>query len=612
MLTIVPRISDHTASYRPEVDGLRAIAVVPVLFFHAEVPGFQGGFVGVDIFFVISGYLITRLLLQEMAADRFSFWSFWIRRIRRILPLLLVVTLCTIPLAWMLMSPDGLQNFGQSVVATILSANNILLYLTSGYWQIETAFKPLVHTWSLGVEEQFYLFFPAFLLILWHLPRAVSFTLAILLIGLSLAIAEYWSRTAPEAAFYLLPTRLWELGAGALAALWMSRQESRGNTPPRNASILAIIGLALILLAVVGFGQQTRHPSLLTLIPVCGAVLLILFARPDHVVGRLLASPVFVGIGLLSYGIYLWHQPLISFGRLASSVPLSPAMLVVLALLSIPLAWTSFHLVEQPCRNRRQVGTAKLLSGIIAASVLLGTAGYLLHARGGVPERFFATRSAEMTGTAFASYNDAVRKLQADAFPADSQRNLLVIGNSYARDFVNMVLDTELLDGFEVVYREDMGGCLASNIIPGSTQYLLLRSATMVVFGSPHPKNICPDQDAHLLRQIGVEKVFFLGNKQFGYNPDAFLRLPVDQRKDVRTEPLPEALAFHADLQRMIPGEYFVDLFALIRDEQGKVLVFDETGLLLAGDRSHLTRPGAQFFGKRLAASGIFETQDGP
>ena len=612
MLTIFPRTSDHAVSYRPEIDGLRAIAVIPVLLFHAEMPGFQGGFVGVDIFFVISGYLITRLLLQEMEEDRFSFSAFWIRRIRRILPLLLLVTFCTIPLAWLLMSPDGLQNFGQSVVATVLSANNILLYLTSGYWQIETAFKPLVHTWSLGVEEQFYIFFPAIALLLWRIPRAVSFILAALLMVVSLALAEYWSGTSPEAAFYLLPTRLWELGGGALAALWMSRQAHGHNASTKYASILATIGLLLILFSVAGFGPQTRHPSLLTLVPVCGAVLLILFARPDRAVGRLLASPALVGIGLLSYGIYLWHQPIISFGRLASSVPLSPAMLVVLALLSIPLAWISFHLVEQPCRNKRQVGTTQLLSGVVAASVLLGTAGYLLHARGGVPERFFAVRSTEMTGAAFASYNDAVRKLQFDAFPANSQKKLLVMGNSYARDFVNMVLDTELLDGFEVIYREDMGGCLDSSINPDSVQYNLLRSATMVVFGSPDPKNICPDKDIHLLRQIGVEKIFYLGNKQFGYNPDAFLRLPVDKRKDVRTEPLPEASAFNADLQRMIPGEYFVDLFALIRDEQGKVLIFDETGLLLAGDRSHLTRPGAQFFGKRLAASGIFGTQDGP
>lgn len=612
MLTIFPRASDHAASYRPEIDGLRAIAVIPVLLFHAEMPGFQGGFIGVDIFFVISGYLITRFLLQEMEEDRFSLSVFWIRRIRRILPLLFLVTLCTIPLAWLLMSPDSLQNFGQSVVATGLSANNILLYLTSGYWQIETAFKPLVHTWSLGVEEQFYIFFPAILLLLWRLPRAVSFTLAALLMVVSLALAEYWSKTSPEAAFYLLPTRLWELGGGGLAALWMARQAHGQNTSTKYASILATIGLALILLAVAGFDPQTRHPSLLTLIPVFGAVLIILFARPDRAVGRLLASPAFVGIGLLSYGIYLWHQPLISFARLASSVPLSPAMLVALALLSIPLAWISFHLVEQPFRNKLQVGTTQLLSGVIAASVLLGTVGYILHARGGVPERFFAFRSTEMTGAAFASYNDAVRKLLADAFPANSQRKLLVMGNSYARDFVNMVLDTELLDGFEVIYREDMGGCLDSSITPDSTQDQLLRSATMVVFGSPDPKDICPDQDIRLLRQIGVEKIFYLGNKQFGYNPDAFLRLPVDQRKDVRTEPLPEALAFNADLQRMIPEEYFVNLLALIRDEQGKVLIFDETGLLLAGDRSHLTRPGAQFFGKRLAASGIFEMQDGP
>lgn len=610
MASLIPRAAGHAADYRPEIDGLRALAVLPVLLFHAEVPGFQGGFVGVDVFFVVSGYLITRLILQDLAAGRFSLWSFWTRRIRRILPLLLLVTLCTLPPAWMLMSPDGLQNFGQSVVATALSANNILLYLTNGYWQIETGFKPLVHTWSLGVEEQFYLFFPPAALLLWRLPGAVALGLAGIAVVASLFLAEHWSQTAPEAAFYLLPSRLWELGAGALAALWMARETLRGAGSRGDQPILALIGLALIVVAMLTFGPQTRHPSLYTLLPVGGSVLFITFARPDRAVGHLMAAPLVVGLGLLSYGIYLWHQPLIAFGRLASPDPLSPALLAGLAFLSVPLAWLSFHLVEQPCRNRRRLGLAPLLAGVGMASSALAVAGYLLHAHGGMPGRFFSARGDEMTGSAFAGYNDAVRKQQDDAFPAPPGKTLLVIGNSYARDFVNMVSESALFDGFAVVYREDIGNCLATTVTPGSVQDGLLRSATVIVFGSPAPQAICPEQDLALLQQAGVGQVFYLGNKQFGYNPDAFLRLPEDQRPQVRTAPLPEARTLNAALRATIPPDHFVDLFALIEDDQGKVPVFDDAGLLLAGDRSHLTRPGAQFFGRGLVASGTFDTKE--
>ena len=227
------------ASYRPDIDGLRALAVVPVLLFHAEVPGFSGGFVGVDIFFVISGYLITRIILRDISLQRFSMLSFIERRVRRILPALYLVMIACIPAAWFLMLADDFENFGQSTLATVVSANNVLIWLTSSYWGIASDFKPLLHTWSLGVEEQFYLGYPLLLLMLSRFRRsATAWVMAIVWIA-SIISAQVLLDRAPSAVFLLLPFRMFELLTGALLAWWETRRPgSEGRAIPRGASWL--------------------------------------------------------------------------------------------------------------------------------------------------------------------------------------------------------------------------------------------------------------------------------------------------------------------------------------------------------------------------------------
>ena len=195
--------------YRAEIDGLRALAVVPVILFHAGFEFFSGGFVGVDVFFVISGYLITTILIEDIDNERFSIVNFYERRARRILPALFFVMLACIPFAWMWMLPDPLENFGQSLVAATLSANNVLLYLTTGYWDLASEFKPLLHTWSLGVEEQYYVLFPLLLLLTWRFGKGIVLLTVIVIASVSLGLSEWLSRENPEAAFFLIHTRAW-------------------------------------------------------------------------------------------------------------------------------------------------------------------------------------------------------------------------------------------------------------------------------------------------------------------------------------------------------------------------------------------------------------------
>ena len=248
------------------------MAVLPVILFHAGFEWFSGGFVGVDVFFVISGYLITTILIEDLENDRFSLVNFYERRARRILPALFFVMLMCIPFAWMWMLPDPLENFGQSLVATSLSANNVLLYLTSGYWDLASEFKPLLHTWSLGVEEQYYVIFPLLILLTWRFGKGIVLLLIIVIAGVSLALSEWLSHENSEAVFFLIHTRAWELLAGSISAFVVQRRGIQKN------NLLALIGLAAIIFSVFFFDKTTSFHSIYMLVPVLGVVLLVLYA----------------------------------------------------------------------------------------------------------------------------------------------------------------------------------------------------------------------------------------------------------------------------------------------------------------------------------------------
>lgn len=250
--------------YRPEIDGLRALAVVSVVLFHAEVPGFPGGFIGVDVFFVISGYLMSALVIEELEAGRFNLLGFFERRARRILPMLLLVTIVCIPIAFLTMLPDPLENFGQSVVASILFSNNILLNVTAGYWELAAEFKPLLHTWSLAIEEQFYILFPLLCILLFRLGGALlKLSLAVLAI-LSLGAYLDLQRTSPDSAFYLLHTRTWELLAGVLLRLFTK------NNRLSAQGLLAAIGMVILGLPLILVELQMIRVSVATCMAVAG------------------------------------------------------------------------------------------------------------------------------------------------------------------------------------------------------------------------------------------------------------------------------------------------------------------------------------------------------
>lgn len=379
--------------YRPEIDGLRAIAVLCVVIYHARFSVgdsilFSGGYLGVDIFFVISGFLITSIILKSLSQNQFSFSDFYERRARRILPALFIVITCSVPFAWWLMLPEAMLQYAGSVLASLFFSSNIWFFFEDSYTADPSLYKPFLHTWSLSVEEQFYLFFPILLLITWRFSQYKNLVIYVTLLILSLGLAEWSSTHYIDGNFYLLPTRMWELIGGALLALSVNSKIISGitNLTDRQNSVLLLIASVILIAPIVLFTEKTRHPSLLTVAPVLGTMILILCARPSNLITRVLANAFFVNIGKWSYSLYLWHFPIFAFARIHNE-SISDLKKVFFILVSILLSAISYRLIEQPFRNSKQLKTSLFIKIILAWFIALCLIFGWIYTSKGVPER---------------------------------------------------------------------------------------------------------------------------------------------------------------------------------------------------------------------------------
>jgi peptidoglycan/LPS O-acetylase OafA/YrhL len=351
--------------YRPEIDGLRAVAVVPVLIFHGGL-GFRGGFVGVDVFFVISGYLITSIMYREVEERKFSLARFYERRLRRIAPALVCVCLACLPFAWAWMLPYELRDFGRSLYQVNLFVSNFYFWTKTGYFDASNDLKPLLHTWSLGVEEQFYILFPVVLMALRRFRRQFVLAAILLLSATSFLATQLVPLFDPAANFYLLPTRFWELGVGASISM-----ANVGGEKARYGGLAAACGLAMIVLSCFFVEGGPSYPGWQTLPVVAGTALVLLFSSSENLAGRLLSARALVFVGLISYSLYLWHQPVLAFARLRLFTnDLSASTSALLLCLTVLLAVASYYLVERPFRDRNRVGTKSFftLAGVAAAA----------------------------------------------------------------------------------------------------------------------------------------------------------------------------------------------------------------------------------------------------
>jgi peptidoglycan/LPS O-acetylase OafA/YrhL len=451
--------------YRPDIDGLRALAVIPVVLYHTRFTLFRGGFVGVDIFFVISGYLITFIIHEEIKENRFTVTGFYERRVRRIFPALFTVVFFSSTVAALIMLPQGFENFGQSVVAATLFVANIYFLTESDYFGPAADTQPLLHTWSLSVEEQFYVIFPLLLLLIHRYCKGNwrPILLPAALISLLFSISGVYF--FPSATFYLLPTRGWELLLGSFLALGLFPKLE--GQQARN--ITSLIGLCLILWAIFFFTRLTPFPGWHALIPCVGAALIIYSGTGGtSLAGRLLSYRLFVFVGLISYSLYLWHWPLMVFEKQLFSEQYARYSGVAVVVLSCMLAVLSWRYVERPFRKKGTVKQRRKLFAVAAGIMTVSVAfGYGVDVSQGWPARFAGKLIAlncdlktYNLGTCFLREDQPVTDWQGKKCFLQSGKatTALLWGDSFAAHYVPGIKDNlNLIDSNILQYTA--GGC---------------------------------------------------------------------------------------------------------------------------------------------------------
>jgi peptidoglycan/LPS O-acetylase OafA/YrhL len=453
------------SEHRPDIDGLRAVAILSVLVFHVSSAALPGGFVGVDIFFVISGFLISGIIFRSLARNSFSYVDFYVRRIKRIFPALLLV-LCTVWFAgWAMLFSDEFEQLGKHVAAGAAFVSNVALWKESGYFDAAAYSKPLLHLWSLGIEEQFYILWPVIAALAWRLRIKLLYVVATLTAA-SFALNVARVGAHESATFYLPVTRAWELGVGALLAHWTvfeSKQLAAFVAPRRNA--IAGAGALFILAALLVIDQHKLFPGWWAVLPTVGAALLIAAGPPAWFNRFVLGNRAMVFVGLISYPLYLWHWPILSFVRVVGGAEPSSAVKAAAVAATFVLAWLTFECIEKPIRySKRGLAPATALLGSVAA---IGAVGFLSFAATLLPrsanyglEKVVAAASAR---TPFPGPRlKALDRTESPLYEQGEQATkILMLGDSYIEQYyprIDRLLTSEPSAARTVVFAAN-GGC---------------------------------------------------------------------------------------------------------------------------------------------------------
>ncbi len=446
-------------NYRADIDGIRAIAVLAVVFYHLDIKLFSGGFVGVDIFFVISGFLITAIIVREIAENEFSLLKFYDRRIRRIFPALFTVLLGTLIAGALIFSAKEFKEFGNSLIATTLFVSNIFFWSQAGYFDVPSALKPLLHTWSLAVEEQYYIFFP---LLLVFLMRFLRSSLKFILLGIavaSFAFSVYSLSYDVNSTFYLVHTRIWELLIGSLFAIRLIPVVS--NLFLRN--VLGVVGLTMLSLPIFFYTNDTPFPGAAALLPTLGTALIIysgIESESQTFVAKLLSFQPVVFVGKISYSLYLWHWPVIVFAKYYLILELKTWETAAVLLLAFILATLSWLFVEAPFRHGTTFEKRKVFASAAVAMILMGAFGAVIYLNNGFPKRF-STLDKTASEKPQKSCNPSMLDNQNYVLRActlgkrTGEPSFLLVGDSHARAIAPSVQASALRAGVTgiVVYR---------------------------------------------------------------------------------------------------------------------------------------------------------------
>ena len=564
-------------TYRKDIDGLRAIAILAVICFHYG--WFPGGYLGVDVFIVISGYLITGIIYKETEASSFSLPRFYQRRIARIIPLLLFISLTVLVIGSVVMLPDDLENLCESVIATNLFSNNILqLITTRNYWDVVNDFKPLLHTWSLGLEEQYYLFFPFLFLLVGskRIKWVVPLLIIISIISLVLFLSGHFSH---EARYYLLPFRFFEFSAGGIGAIFFCNRLVKNNLTP--LLIIGLIALMQLPLKILPFSIGIPFAALL----IFGII--ISSGSASGLTKMILENKVAVFIGRISYSLFMWHQVILAFTRYFIVQHFSHAYTALMLLTTFLLSLFTYYFIEQPFRLKMKTNPIRVLLILTAAFLFITGAAAYVYLQAGVlrdvPELDISIADASLN--MHGQYNARVFKFDKP-FTDTGKIKVLVIGNSFARDWANVLLESRFNSQISLSYAENATTQKGLELRMIQSDY---------IFYSDNAKQSLFHQ---LARYSGLDtsKIYCVGLKNFGTSNGVFYNHKHDPAYCMQRAVVEKVYLDRNNLLKRQWGSRYINLLELVIDSNKTVPVFTTDCKFISQDCRHFTKAGAQYF----------------
>lgn len=563
--------------FRNDIQGLRALAVITVVFFH--LGNLPNGYLGVDVFFVISGFLITGILFRDFINDRYSIKEFYVKRIRRIIPLVLLINLLALILGYFFMLPDDYENLAQSVVATNFFSNNILQYITVGdYWDVINEYKPLMHTWSLGIEEQYYILFPLIFLFINKKKKSLVNLMLILTI---LSLFVFLITKNESSKFYLLPTRFFEISIGGIIALISS--DLKKNSLISNISLVI---LCMILFFDIGIGNDLN-----IIVTIISTASIILFNNENSVANRFLSCKPIVFIGTISFSFYMWHQLILSFYRYIYSTEITLIAGTLLILVTVCLSILSYYFVENYFRKSENISTQKLLILSIFLFFVTSTFSLYVYLKGGVVKDFpeLSLYSTNAVRKMNSQYNDRIYNYNK-AFSTTDKIKVLIIGDSFGRDWANVLLESKYKNDIEISY--------ISNPDEEKDVQTRLLDADALFFS--YLEGFTLDELRSFTKKYKISSRFYIvGTKNFGinngvvYNSDkndkyCFQRVNIEQ--------------YTLDLNNKMVETWatrYINVLALFSDRDNQVPVFTPNCKFISQDCRHFTKDGAVLFNQK-------------
>lgn len=612
--------------YRKEIDGLRALAVIPVILYHAGFNSFSGGYIGVDIFFVISGYLITYIIINELKDNTFSIANFYERRAKRILPALFLVMFSILGISFLILTPYEVREFLNQVLYTTFFTSNFLFFSEVGYFDGPSELKILLHTWSLAIEEQFYIFFPLFLVLTWGKNQKYIVPFLIIVFILSLISCSYLYFESPDANFFLLPSRGWELLSGSFISIYLFKKYNSNVAPNSSYSnILSGFGFLLIMVSLIVIDSTTKFPGPITILPVLGTVLMILFTNEKTLLYKLLSNKLAVWFGLLSYSLYLWHQPILVIFRLVHGVHLELNLTITALILSFIISYISWKYFEIPLRHtkysQKKVFRLVGLSMIFFSIVSLGLSYKIKNKYPGS----LSSTYKELNGYVNKKQNEIEN--QDINFPKNEKENLLIIGDSFSQDFINIIFESSLEENFNfasvyirvVCKNLNLEKSVLTNLIDfenrekcstGShysdekTQNLISRADKIILASSWQSEDLeFINESIQNIKNLTSAQIIVVGTKIFhakeysSYN--LFRRNTHKMTKQELRDTKFSLLDKDIEINNALSSFNFIDLTKAYCEENQCTFV-DNNNYLLSYDGFHLTQEGVKFIAEKI------------